>query len=66
MPHGFRATVGAQVPSGIVHVAVSAAIGDIMPRTKGPETAMVKGQVLLVEPAGKDGRGSDCARILAK
>jgi hypothetical protein len=52
-PTGFRATVGAQVPSGIVLVLVPAAIADIMPQTKGLETAMVEGQVLLVEPEGK-------------
>jgi hypothetical protein len=52
-PTGFRATVGAQVPGGIVFVAVPAAINDIMPQTKGLETAMVEGQVLLVEPQGK-------------
>jgi hypothetical protein len=52
-PTGFRAIVGAQVPGGIVLVAVPAAITDIMPQTKGLETAMVEGQVLLVEPQGK-------------
>jgi hypothetical protein len=52
-PTGFRATVGAQVPGGIVLVAVPAVITDIMPQTKGLETAMVEGQVLLVEPQGK-------------
>jgi hypothetical protein len=52
-PTGFRATIGAQVPGGIVLVAVPAAITDIMPQTKGLETAMVEGQVLLVEPQGK-------------
>jgi hypothetical protein len=36
-----------------VLVAVPAAINDIMPQTKGLETAMVEGQVLLVEPQGK-------------
>jgi hypothetical protein len=36
-----------------VLVAVPAAITDIMPPTKGLETAMVEGQVLLVEPQGK-------------
>jgi hypothetical protein len=52
-PPGFRAIIGAQVPGGIVLVAVPAAITDIMPPTKGLETAMVEGQVLLVEPQGK-------------
>jgi hypothetical protein len=41
------------VPGGIVLVVVPAAITDIMPQTKGLETAMVEGQVLLVEPQGR-------------
>jgi hypothetical protein len=52
-PTGFRATVGAQVPGGIILVAVPAVITDIIPQTKGLETVMVEGQVLLVEPQGK-------------
>ena len=52
-PPVFRATVGAQMPSGVVLVPVPAAIADIMPQTKGLETAMVEGEVLLVEPEGK-------------
>jgi hypothetical protein len=52
-PTGFRATVGSQVPSGVVLVPVPATIADIMPQTKGLEAAMVEGQVLLVEPLGK-------------
>jgi hypothetical protein len=52
-PAGFRATVGGRVPGGVTLVPVPATITDIMPRTKGLETAMVEGQVLLVEPEGK-------------
>jgi hypothetical protein len=52
-PAGFRATVGAQMPDGVVLVPLPAAITDIVPQTKGLETAMVEGQVLLVEPQGK-------------
>ena len=52
-PAGFRATVGAAVPDGVGLVPVPATIADIVPQTKGPETAMVEGQVLLVEPQGK-------------
>ena len=52
-PTGFRATVGAQVPGGVALVPVPATIADIMPQTKGLETAMLEGQVLLVEPLGK-------------
>ncbi len=65
-PTGFRATVGAQVPGGVALVPVPAAIADIMPQTKGLETAMVEGQVLLVEPRRQDGRGGDCSGTLAK
>jgi hypothetical protein len=52
-PAGFRATVGALVPEGVMLVPVPATIADIMPQTKGLEAAMVEGQVLLVEPQGK-------------
>jgi Protein of unknown function (DUF1236) len=52
-PAGFRATVGAQVPGGVALVPVPATIADIIPQTKGLETAMVQGEVLLVEPQGK-------------
>jgi Protein of unknown function (DUF1236) len=52
-PTGFRATVGAQVPGGVLLVPVPAAIADIMPQTKSLETAMVEGQVSLVEPQGR-------------
>jgi hypothetical protein len=51
-PAGFRATVGAQMPSGVALVPVPAAIADVMPQTMGLETAMVEGEVLLVEPQG--------------
>jgi hypothetical protein len=52
-PTGFRATVGAEIPSGVALVPVPATIAEIIPQTKGLETAMVEGQVLLVEPRGK-------------
>jgi hypothetical protein len=52
-PAGFRATVGSQVPGGVVLAPVPAVIAEIMPQTKGLETAMMEGQVLLVEPQGK-------------
>ena len=52
-PPVFRATVGAQMPSVVALVPVPAAIADIMPQTKGLETAMVEGELLLVEPEGK-------------
>jgi Protein of unknown function (DUF1236) len=52
-PTGFTATVGADIPSGIALVPVPETIAEIIPQTKGLETAMVEGQVLLVEPQGK-------------
>jgi hypothetical protein len=52
-PTGFRATVGAEIPGGVALIPVPATIAEIIPQTKGLETAMVDGQVLLVEPQGK-------------
>jgi hypothetical protein len=52
-PTGFRATVGALVPDGVGLAPVPATIAELMPQTKGLETAMVEGQVVLVEPQGK-------------
>ena len=63
-PAGFRATVGAQVPGGIVLVPVPDAIAEIMPQTKGLETAMVEGRTIAGRR--KDDRGSDCSRTLAR
>jgi hypothetical protein len=48
-PAGFRATVGAQVPGGIVLVPVPDAIAEIMPQTKGLETAIMEDELLLVD-----------------
>jgi hypothetical protein len=52
-PAGFTANVGAEMPSGIALVPVPETIAEIIPLIKGLETAMVEGQVLLVEPQGK-------------
>jgi hypothetical protein len=52
-PTGFRATVGALVPNGVGLAPVPATIADLMPQTKGLESAMVEGQVVLVDPLGK-------------
>ncbi len=52
-PTGFRATVGAVMPDGVGLVPVPATIAELMPQTKGLETAMVEGQVVLVEPQGR-------------
>jgi hypothetical protein len=52
-PTGFTANVGAEMPSGIALVPVPETIAEIIPLIKGLETAMVEGQVLLVEPQGK-------------
>jgi hypothetical protein len=53
-PTGFRATVGALVPNGVGLAPVPATIADLMPQTKGLESAMVEGQVMLVDPVGKN------------
>jgi hypothetical protein len=52
-PTGFRATVGALVPNSVVLATVPATIADLIPQTKGLESAMVEGQVVLVDPSGK-------------
>jgi hypothetical protein len=52
-PTGFRAAVGAIIPSAVMLVPMPAAIAEIMPQTKGLETAMVEGEVLLVDPEGR-------------
>ena len=52
-PTGFRATVGAVVPDGVSLAPVPATIADLVPQTRGLESAMVEGQVVLVEPKGK-------------
>jgi Protein of unknown function (DUF1236) len=52
-PTGFRATVGASVPNSVGLSPVPATIADLMPQTKGLESAMVEGQVVLVDPSGK-------------
>jgi hypothetical protein len=49
-PTGFRATVGAL---GVSLTPVPATIADLVPQTRGLESAMVEGQVVLVEPKGK-------------
>jgi Protein of unknown function (DUF1236) len=52
-PTGFRATVGALVPEGVSLAPVPATVAELMPQTKGLESAIVEGQVVLVEPQGK-------------
>jgi hypothetical protein len=52
-PTGFRATVGALVPNSVVLAPVPATIADLIPQTTGLESAMVEGQVVLVDPSGK-------------
>jgi hypothetical protein len=44
-PTGFRATIGALVPEGVSLASVPATIAELMPQTKGLESAMVEGQV---------------------
>ncbi len=52
-PIGFRATVGALVPNGVSLAPVPTTIADLIPQIRGLESAMVEGQVVLVEPQGK-------------
>jgi hypothetical protein len=52
-PTGFRATIGATVPGGVSLAPVPATIAELMPQTRGLESAMIEGQVVLVEPQGK-------------
>jgi hypothetical protein len=52
-PIGFRAAVGAVVPSSIELAAVPGTIAELVPQTKGLEAAQVEGQVVLVEPKAK-------------
>ena len=52
-PTGFRATIGAAVPGGVSLAPVPATIAELMPQTRGLESAMIEGQVVLVEPQGK-------------
>ena len=52
-PLGFRAAVGAVVPSSIELAAVPETIMQLVPQTRGLEAAQVEGQVVLVEPKAK-------------
>jgi Protein of unknown function (DUF1236) len=52
-PTGFRAAVGALVPNGVSLAPVPATIAELIPQTRGLESAMIEGQVVLVEPKGK-------------
>jgi len=52
-PTGFRAAVGAVVPNGITLAPVPATVAELLPQTKGLESALVEGQVVLVEPKSK-------------
>lgn len=52
-PTGFRAAIGAILPPGITGEPVPPVIVQLMPQTKGLETALVEGQVLLVDPQNK-------------
>jgi hypothetical protein len=52
-PTGFRAAVGAAVPEAMELAPVPATIANLMPQTKGLESTMVEGRVVLVEPKSK-------------
>jgi hypothetical protein len=41
------------VPNSVSLAPVPATIADLMPQTQGLESAMVEGQVVLVDPSGK-------------
>jgi hypothetical protein len=51
-PTGFRVTVGASVPPSVSLAPVPATIAELVPQTRGLDTAVVEGQVVLVEPQG--------------
>ncbi len=52
-PVGFRAAVGAVVPNGVELAPVPKRIAELMPQTKGLETALIEGEVILVNPRDK-------------
>jgi Protein of unknown function (DUF1236) len=49
-PVGFRAAVGALVPSSVELASVPATVAELMPQTKGLEAGLVEGEVILVDP----------------
>jgi hypothetical protein len=52
-PVGFRATIGVIVPDAITLTPVSETLANLMPETKGLETGLVEGEVVLVDPKSK-------------
>jgi hypothetical protein len=52
-PVGFRPAVGVIVPNGVELARVPNAIAELVPQTKGLESALVEGEVILVDPQGK-------------
>jgi hypothetical protein len=50
---GFRATVGALVPNSVGLAPVPATIADLIPQTKGLESAMLEGQWFWSTPRAK-------------
>jgi hypothetical protein len=52
-PTGFRATIGAIVPDAITLTQVPETLATLMPETKGLETGLVEGEVVLVDPKSK-------------
>jgi hypothetical protein len=52
-PAGFRPAVGVIVPNGVELAPVPNAIAELIPQTKGLESALVEGEVILVDPQGK-------------
>ena len=52
-PIGFRATIGAIVPAAFTLTTVPETLANLMPETKGLETGLVEGEVVLVDPKSK-------------
>jgi uncharacterized protein DUF1236 len=52
-PTGFRPVVGAPVPEAVTLAPVPTTIAELMPQTKGLESTMIEGEVVLVDPKSK-------------
>lgn len=52
-PPGFRAAVGAQVPSGIELQSMPGAVVNLIPSLKGKDVAMIEKQVVVVDPRSR-------------
>jgi hypothetical protein len=52
-PPGFRAAVGATVPTGIELQPVPSAVADVVPEVKATDVAMIEKQVVVVDPKSR-------------